>query len=116
MKVATMFQSCQFWYRLTLNINRFPTCSLLTTLSLHPSGQTQLRSVCLSITFALREPFRASASDRTHAEYQPVPDLQFADDLVASPVGTNAASLGMLINHICASRTFPSFSVRSDSR
>jgi Uncharacterized conserved protein (DUF2075) len=43
----------------------------------------------------------------TNAEYQPVPKLQFADDLVASPVGTNAIALGNFFNQICASQGFP---------
>ena len=47
----------------------------------------------------------------THAEFRPIHELQFADDLVASPVGTNAAGLGGLFNHICASRAFPAFDV-----
>ncbi len=34
----------------------------------------------------------------TDAEAQPFPDLQLAEDLVASPVGTNAVSLGGLIS------------------
>ena len=44
----------------------------------------------------------------TNAESQPIPELMFADDLVASPVGTNKADLGKLIDVICASRAFPS--------
>jgi hypothetical protein len=50
----------------------------------------------------------------THAECQPIPDLRFAEDFVASPIGTNAAALGGLINHICAicaGRAFPTFDV-----
>ncbi|HEX3470663.1 MAG TPA: DUF2075 domain-containing protein [Silvibacterium sp.] len=47
----------------------------------------------------------------TRAEYQPIPELQFADDLVALPVGTNAAALGDLFNQICASRAFPNFDI-----
>ncbi len=47
----------------------------------------------------------------THAESQPLPIAQFAEDLVALPIGTNAASLGPLIDHICSSRAFPNFSV-----
>ena len=43
----------------------------------------------------------------TNAESQPIPELQFADDLVASPVGTNKADLGNLIDAICAARAFP---------
>ena len=30
----------------------------------------------------------------TYAEFQPIPEIQFADNLVASPIGTNAAALG----------------------
>lgn len=47
----------------------------------------------------------------THAASQPIRDLQFADDLVASPVGTNAAALGGLIDQICAARAFPTFDI-----
>lgn len=43
----------------------------------------------------------------TNAESQPIPDLTFADDLVASPIGTNRADLGKLIDVICAARAFP---------
>ena len=43
----------------------------------------------------------------TNAESQPIPDLRFADDLVASPVGTNKTDLGELIDVICAARAFP---------
>ena len=35
----------------------------------------------------------------------------FADDLVASPVGTNTADLGKLIDAICASRSSPSLDI-----
>src|SRR5579862_6306118 len=44
----------------------------------------------------------------THAEPRPIPELRFADDLVASPVGTNKTGLGALIGAICAAQTFPS--------
>lgn len=47
----------------------------------------------------------------THAESQTIPELQFADDLVASPVGTNAGALGDLFNQICASPAFPAFDI-----
>jgi hypothetical protein len=48
----------------------------------------------------------------THAEFQPIADLQFADDLVASPIGINAAALGDLINDICTAHAFPAFDLR----
>jgi hypothetical protein len=48
----------------------------------------------------------------THAEFQPVPDLQFAKDLVAPPVGTNADSLGSLIDQMCAGKTFPNINLQ----
>ena len=48
----------------------------------------------------------------THAEYQPIRELHFAEDLVASPVGTNATALGDLFNQICASQAFPIFDIR----
>jgi hypothetical protein len=47
----------------------------------------------------------------TNAESQPIPALMFAEDLVASPVGTNKADLGKLIDTICASRAFPRFDI-----
>jgi hypothetical protein len=47
----------------------------------------------------------------THAESRPVPKLLFAGDLVASPVGTNAAGLGCLINDVCMAQTFPTFNI-----
>jgi hypothetical protein len=43
----------------------------------------------------------------TNAESQTVPELSFADDFVASPVGTNKADLGVLIDAICDARAFP---------
>jgi hypothetical protein len=46
-----------------------------------------------------------------NAESQPVPELMFADDLVASPVGTNKADLGKLIDVVCASRAFPALDI-----
>ena len=45
----------------------------------------------------------------TNAESQPIPELRFADDLVASPVGTNKTDLGRLLDGICAARAFPAF-------
>ncbi len=45
----------------------------------------------------------------THAASQPVRDLKFAKDLVASPVCTNEADLGGSIDQISASQTFPPF-------
>ena len=47
----------------------------------------------------------------TNAESRPIPRLTFADDLIASPVGTNKAGLGALIDGICAVQTFPSFDI-----
>ena len=47
----------------------------------------------------------------TNAESQPVPNLTFADDFVAFPVGTNKADLGSLIDAICDSRAFPSLDI-----
>jgi hypothetical protein len=45
----------------------------------------------------------------THANFREIPDLEFADDLVARAVRTNAAALGSLISSICDARTFPAF-------
>ncbi len=47
----------------------------------------------------------------TDAESRPIPDLKFADDLVASPVGTNKTGLGALIDAICVAQTFPRLDV-----
>ena len=47
----------------------------------------------------------------THAEFQSTRELQFADDLVASTVGTNASALGGLLSRVCASRAFPTLDV-----
>src|SRR5436305_5937336 len=47
----------------------------------------------------------------TNAKVKPVFDLRFAEDLVASPVGTNAAGLGGLIEHICTTQAFPSIDI-----
>ncbi len=48
----------------------------------------------------------------THANSQPIRDLVFAHDLVASPIGTNAAALGGLIDQICTAGAFPSLDIR----
>ncbi len=45
----------------------------------------------------------------TQAASQPICNLQFAYDLVASPVATNAAALGSLIDQISLTRAFPTF-------
>lgn len=42
-----------------------------------------------------------------HAESPGNPNLCFAEDLVASPIGTNATGLGALISHIGAAQAFP---------
>jgi hypothetical protein len=47
----------------------------------------------------------------TYAESQPTPELAFAADCVASPVGTNKTDLGALIDAICAARAFPTLDV-----
>ncbi len=47
----------------------------------------------------------------TNAESQPIPDLNFADDLVASPVGTNKTDLGALIDGICTAQVFPAIDI-----
>jgi hypothetical protein len=47
----------------------------------------------------------------TNAESRPVPELTFAHDLVASPIGTNKADLGKLIDLICATEVFPSLDI-----
>lgn len=47
----------------------------------------------------------------TKAASEPIPALQFADDLVASPIRTNANDLAALIHHICAVHSFPKFDV-----
>jgi hypothetical protein len=46
----------------------------------------------------------------TNAGSQPIPEITFADDLVASPIGTNETDLGALIDAISA-RPFPSLNV-----
>jgi hypothetical protein len=43
----------------------------------------------------------------TNAESIRTPDLEFAEDLVASPVGTNQTDLRSLIDGICALKAFP---------
>ena len=47
----------------------------------------------------------------TNAASQPIPDLAFADDLVALPIGTNGTDLGALINDICGEQTFQAFDI-----
>jgi hypothetical protein len=47
----------------------------------------------------------------TDAESLAIPEITFAEDLVASPVGTNKIDLGTLIDAICSARTFPSLNV-----
>ncbi len=42
-----------------------------------------------------------------NASSQPIPKLEFADDLVALAVGTNRIDLGALIEAICAAHKFP---------
>jgi hypothetical protein len=43
----------------------------------------------------------------TDTEPLPEPELRFAEDLVASPVGTNAAELGCVIDYISQARPYP---------
>ncbi|AEU38369.1 DUF2075 domain-containing protein [Granulicella mallensis] len=47
----------------------------------------------------------------TNAESRPISELKFADDLVASPVGTNKADLSSLIHKICAEYIFPTLDI-----
>lgn len=47
----------------------------------------------------------------TNAECQPIPEILFAEDLVASPLGTNAVALGDLLHHVCHLRAFPTLDV-----
>jgi hypothetical protein len=47
----------------------------------------------------------------TNAESRPVPELTFAHDLVASPVGTNKTDLGKFIDITCAAEVFPSLDI-----
>lgn len=47
----------------------------------------------------------------SNAKSEPIPELKFADDLVASPVGTNNNDLGSLIDVICAVQAFPTLDI-----
>jgi hypothetical protein len=47
----------------------------------------------------------------TNAQSQPIPELNFADDLVASPVGTNKTDLGALSGGICTAQAFPAIEI-----
>lgn len=47
----------------------------------------------------------------TNAADRPIPDIEFADDLVASPICTNASGLRDVLNGICASRSFAPFDI-----
>ena len=47
----------------------------------------------------------------TNAECQAMQKIEFAPDLVATPVGTNKANLKSVIGRICAEWSFPPFSV-----
>jgi hypothetical protein len=47
----------------------------------------------------------------TNAKPEPMPELKFAEDHVASPVGTNAGGLGALIDRICTSPPFPTLDI-----
>jgi hypothetical protein len=47
----------------------------------------------------------------TNAKSRPVPELKFADDLVATPVGTNSIDLVDLIDKICTAQVFPALDV-----
>jgi Uncharacterized conserved protein (DUF2075) len=47
----------------------------------------------------------------TKAESEPIPNLRFASDLVASPVRTNATDMGALIDAICAAHSFPALDI-----
>lgn len=47
----------------------------------------------------------------TLAASQPSPALQFAPDLVARPIKTNAIDLGASIHHVCSAQTFPAFDI-----
>jgi hypothetical protein len=47
----------------------------------------------------------------TDAEPHPIPEITFADDLVASPLGTNKVGLSTLIDVICSARAFPTFNI-----
>ena len=47
----------------------------------------------------------------TNAEFQPFKELRLAEDLVASPIGSNAANLGSTIDGICAAQAFSTLEV-----
>lgn len=47
----------------------------------------------------------------TNAESRPMPKLEFAEDLVASPVGTNKADLQSVIDDICAGSDYPALDI-----
>jgi hypothetical protein len=47
----------------------------------------------------------------THAELPTNPAVKFADDLVASPIGTNTTALRDIFDQVCGSRTFPNIDV-----
>jgi plasmid stability protein len=47
----------------------------------------------------------------TNAESQPIPEITFAEDLVASPVATNGTDLGTLIEAICCARVLPTINI-----
>jgi hypothetical protein len=47
----------------------------------------------------------------TNAEIRAIPELRFAQDLVASPVGINKNELGTLVKGICTGSNFPAFDV-----
>jgi hypothetical protein len=47
----------------------------------------------------------------TKAQFEPIPQLKFAGDLVAAPIGSNAIQLGPLIENICATQVFPTFNI-----
>jgi Uncharacterized conserved protein (DUF2075) len=45
----------------------------------------------------------------TNAKTQPMQEIEFAPDLVASPIGTNKADLRSVIDRVCAEWNFPAF-------
>lgn len=47
----------------------------------------------------------------TNAESRPMPKLEFAEDLVAFPVGTNGADLKSVIDDICARSDYPALNI-----
>ena len=56
----------------------------------------------------MKEPYDAySGLGFDYARSSPATDIRFAEDLVASPVGSNAAELGDLIARICQSTAYP---------